>query len=141
VNLLGPDGLIILGVACLGLMIAFGALNGWLRWRASLRGRFELDPNSIEAAPTYRRFITVAAWSSGSGRNWDSNVRPVLAELLESTAGGSRSSRGESRAAVHDALGPDMAALCDRDGRCADVTAKGPGRHVLRKILEELDGG
>lgn len=139
-NLLGPDGLVILGAAGLGLMILIGALNGWLKWRAAQRDRFDLDPNTIEAAPSYRRLITVAAWSSGSGRNWDSNVRPVLADLVESAAERNRSGREDSLAAVRNALGPDLWSLCDRNDRCGDVASKGPGRQALRRILEELDG-
>ena len=138
-NLLGPAGLVIVGVAVLGLIILVGGVNGWLRWRAG-RHSFELDPNTIEAAPSYRRLITVAAWSSGSGRNWDSNVRPLLADLVESVAGRNRSNEEDPLAAIYSSLGPDLSSLCDRNGHCGDVTSKGPGRQALRRILEELDG-
>jgi hypothetical protein len=140
VNLLGPQGLLILGGAGLAVMILVGALNGWLKWRASQGGESDLDPHSIEATTSYRRFITVAAWSSGSGRNWDSNVRPLLADLLDSAAGPNPASRQDALAAVREALGPELSALCDRNGRCADSGSKGPGRQALRKILEELNG-
>lgn len=138
-NLVGPAGLMILGGACLVLMVAFGALNGWLKWRAGHSGHSDLDPNSIEAATSYRRFITVAAWSSGSGHNWDSNVRPLLADLAGSAGGRNHLNSQDALDAVEKALGPDLSALCDRNGHCADIASKGPGRQALRKILEELD--
>lgn len=140
-NLLGPGGLVIFGVACLGMMTLVVGLNGWLKWRASQSDRYDLDPNSIEAAPAYRHFITVAGWSSGSGRNWDSSVRPVVSDLVESAAFRNRSSREDVLAALNTALGPDLSSACDRNGRCTDTTSKGPGRQALRKILEELDSG
>lgn len=99
-------------------------MNRW--WRATARTP-DVEPDTVQASPAYRRYLAAAAWSGGSARDWDHSVRPVLAELVDLADAARR-------------LDPELWALVDPDApRSPDRSAPGPGRDALLRILRELD--
>jgi hypothetical protein len=94
-------------------------------------------PNTVEASPSYRRYLAAAAWAGGSGRNWDHSVRPVLAELVELTMASRVPPGADPRAAARALLGPELWALVDPDKPGTDTSIT--GRNTLTRILDRLD--
>jgi hypothetical protein len=95
-------------------------------------------PNTVEASPSYRRYLAAAAWAGGAPRNWDHSVRPVLAELVELTMAARIPPGADPRDAVRALLGPELWSLVDRDRPSPDTSSA--GRDTLERILDLLEG-
>jgi len=135
-------GLLAMFLAALLVVVIVVAVNGWLRWQRSRTQRADVQPNTVEAAPAYRRYVAAAAWASGSSRNWDYSVRPVLAELVELAIAEQHPAGGDPREIARRWLGPDLWPLVDRDApRSDDLEDRGPGREALLMILERVEQG
>jgi hypothetical protein len=93
-------------------------------------------PNTVEASPSYRRYLAVAAWADGTPRNWDHSVRPVLAELVELTMAARVPPGADPRAAARALLGPELWALVDPDRPSPDTSS--PSRDSLERVLDRL---
>jgi hypothetical protein len=133
-------GLVVMGSGALAVVAVVLAANLWLRWQRIRASTPRIAPNTVEATPSYRRYLVAAAWAGGSARNWDHSVRPVLAELVELAMAEQLPSGGDPRAAARERLGAQLWALVDRDvPRSEDRHAPGAGRDALLQILERME--
>ncbi|GAA5103159.1 hypothetical protein [Haloechinothrix salitolerans] len=82
--------------------------------------------------------VTVS-WASGTRRDWDRHVRPVLARQLDEVLGPRRGD--DSRRAAGELLfGPRLWPLVDpHDAFTTRLDAPGPGRDALAAILDRLE--
>lgn len=132
--------LVVMGSGALAVVAVVVAANLWLRWQRSRASTPRIAPNTVEASPSYRRYLVAAAWAGGSARDWDHSVRPILAELVELAMAEQLPSGGDPRAAARERLGARLWALVDRDApRSDDRHAPGAGRDALRQILERVE--
>lgn len=137
----GPAGVLVaLGMCGLAVLLVVAALNLWVRYQHSrLRREPESDKNAVEACPAYRRYLVAAAWSSGSVRDWDHSVRPVVGELVELAMAEHEPGTDPGQAA-RTLLGEQTWRLLDRDSpRSDDRTTPGPGRATLQTILDHVE--
>jgi len=135
-------GLMAMSLAALLVVMIVLAVNLWLRWQRSRIHKAHVQPNTVEAAPAYRRYVAAAAWAGGSSRNWDYSVRPVLAELVELAIAEQHPAGGDPREIARRWLGPELWPLVDRDApRSDDLENTGPGRDALLQILERVEHG
>ncbi|HEY2204928.1 MAG TPA: hypothetical protein VGH99_10710 [Pseudonocardia sp.] len=135
-----PAALVVMGLGALAVIGVVVGANIWLRWQKVRSRPVGVDPSSVEAAPSYRRYLAVAAWAGGSRRNWDHSVRPVLAEMVELAVQEHEPAGGDAREASLRLLGPELWELVDRDApRSHDYDAPGPGRQTLLQILERVE--
>jgi hypothetical protein len=135
-------GLMVMFLAALLVVVIVLAVNFWLRWQRLRIQRADVQPNTVEAAPAYRRYVAAAAWAGGSRRNWDYSVRPVLAELVELAIAEQHPAGGDPREITRRWMGPELWPLVDRDApRSDDLERPGPDRDALLKILERVEHG
>lgn len=133
-------GLVVMGVLALIFITVVVSVNTWLKLQRLRNRPPPVDPNTIEASHSYRRYLVAAAWAGGSARDWDHSVRPVLADLVEHAMGARRFKTGDARQSAREWLGPELFALVDRGARRSeDRSAPGPGRAAMVRILERLD--
>jgi hypothetical protein len=99
-----------------------------------------VEPGSVEATSVYRRYVTAAASASGSAREWDHRVRPVLAELVEHSVAQRYPAGGDRREMASRWLGPRLWRTVDRSSpRSHDLHAPGPGLDTLHEILRKME--
>jgi hypothetical protein len=137
----GPTGVLgLIGVIGMAVIVLVAGVNGWMRWQRSRDREPPVPDDSVEATKSYRLLLAAAAWSSGSARDWDHSVRPVLADLVD-LAVAERHRDRDPRAAARELLGEPLWALVDRDAeRSDDRNAPGPGRDTLLTILDRVEG-
>ncbi len=140
-SFLGPTGpLMAFGLIGIVMILLVVGINAFMRWQRSRLVPVEVDATSIEAAPSYRRFLVAAAWAGGSARDWDYSVRPVLGELVE-LAMAEHVPGVDPRSAAREVLGEQLWGLVDRDAtRSDDRSVPGPGRDTLLTILDRVEG-
>jgi hypothetical protein len=133
-------GLAIMGGGAGLVAIVVVVVNLWLRWQRTRTRPARIMPNTVEASPTYRRYLVAAAWAGGSQRNWDHSVRPVLAELVELAVAEAKPQHGDLKAAVREQLGDRLWPLVDRDvPRSEDRVGPSAGRAALLEILDKVE--
>jgi hypothetical protein len=132
--------LIMMGGGSLLVILVVLVANLYARWQRSKAAAPRFEENTVEASPGYRRYLAASAWAGGSGRNWDSSVRPVLGELVELTVARRYPAAADVRAKARELLGPELWALVDRDApRSRGDAPPGAGRPALLKILERME--
>ncbi|HEY1967205.1 MAG TPA: hypothetical protein VGH89_04620 [Pseudonocardia sp.] len=133
-------GLAIMGGGAGAVAIVVVAVNLWLRYQRSRTRPSKIMPNTVEASPSYRRYLVAAAWAGGSPRNWDHSVRPVLAELVELAVAEAQPQHSDLKAAVRERLGDQLWVLVDRDApRSEDREGPSAGRAALLEILDRVE--
>jgi hypothetical protein len=138
-TIFGPAGVLIaLGLAGVVLMLLVFGVNMWIRYQRTRDHPPDAAENTVEACPAYRRYLVAAAWASGSARDWDYSVRPVIGELVELAM--PQHLAGDPREAAREVLGEPTWALVDREApRSDDRAAPGPGRAALIKIIDQVE--
>ena len=139
-EIFGPGGtLVVLGLCGVVVMLLVTGVNAWMRFQSTRARAPEAEENSVEACPAYRRYLVAAAWASGSARDWDYSVRPVVGELVE-LAMAEHDPGADPRASVRALLGDEFWRLLDRDApRSDDRATRGPGRDTLLTILDRVE--
>jgi hypothetical protein len=125
-----------------GLVISAAVLGADLfaRFRRARVPQHDVEPGSVEATSIYRRYVTAAASASGSAREWDHRVRPVLAELVEHAIAKNHPAGGDMREIASTWLGPRLWRTVDRTSpRSHDLRTPGPGPHALQEILQKME--
>lgn len=138
-SIFGPAGVLIaLGLAALFLMLMVLGTNLWIQYQRTRERPPDVEENTVEACPAYRRYLVAAAWAGGSARDWDHSVRPTVGELVELAL--ADHSAGDARGSARELLGEPTWALVDRTAqRSDDRSAPGPGRAALIRILEQVE--
>jgi hypothetical protein len=113
-------------------------VNGWNRYRRSRQSTSPDERGLLEGCPRYRRYLQAAVAAGGSARDWDHNVRAVLADLAETVFAGDRP--GADPESARAVLGDDMWGLIDSErAQCDDHNQPGPGAESLLDILARLE--
>ncbi|WP_051399962.1 hypothetical protein [Haloechinothrix halophila] len=124
------------GVAVLVLI----GVTLWVVSRALPRGTGPAPAvDAAELDSTLAHAQATVSWASGTRRDWDRHVRPVLARQLEEALGPRRGD--ESRHAAGEMLlGPLLWPLVDPHGAFTTrLDGPGPGRDALATILDRLE--
>lgn len=114
----------------------------WLVSRAVPRdgARQQRHAGPAEPDSTLAHAQITVGWASGTRRDWDRHVRPVLARQLDEALGARRSTE-EARSAAGELLfGPVLWPLIDPNDRfTTQLDGPGPGRDALATILNRLE--
>lgn len=95
--------------------------------------------DAAELDSTLAHAQVTVSWASGTRRDWDRHVRPVLARQLDDVLGPRRGD--DSRRAAGELLfGPVLWPLVDpHDAFTTRLDSPGPGRGALAAILDRLE--
>lgn len=96
--------------------------------------------DAAESDSTLAHAQVAVSWASGTRRDWDRHVRPVLARQLDEVLGPRRTSEDSRRAAGELLFGPLLWPLVDpHDAFTTRLDSPGPGRQALAAILNRLE--
>lgn len=124
--------------------VAVTTLVGATLWLVSRAVPRDATPkrqaDTAELDSTLAHAQVIVGWASGTRRDWDRHVRPVLARQLGEALGARRSTEGAKRAAGELLFGPVLWPLVDPNEHFTTrLDGPGPGRDALAAILDRLE--